>query len=477
MAGPRKPGIFKRFTEALFEEIEQPVAPVEPPEPDPLEEKFAKPTERKAVDFDDLKPAPAPPPPITQEKIHTAREISVATADFQERVNKVLEGEGTAVAGRMQFLNMEEIRKHFGDKWESMAEKAYSIAEQVINHRLAPTDVCAPYDDDSYILLFAELTEEQARLKAASISREIRERLLGELGIDDRNWAKAFVGDIKTLVPVKPGETITIEQIGQQLAKTEDIAPPPLSQADAELQRKVGEVGICYRPTWYAPKKVISIFDTRAVRLDRLNKLYSGAHAYGKVDAPIAFEIDRLVLTRSIRDIRKLAAADGRALVVIPLHIQSLITHSGNQLVDLLRMQPPEIRHLLVIELAGPPPTLLSHSFEAISLVQPFCRAITVRVPLGFVDIDRFARQGIISVGIDLDTPENMGRPLDQIVEQLDQFVKRAHQKKITSHVYGITTKEMFKAVRGLGFDYLNGPAIAHEVGKPAKAFGYEPAP
>jgi EAL domain-containing protein (putative c-di-GMP-specific phosphodiesterase class I)/GGDEF domain-containing protein len=485
MADNRKPGLFKRLTEALFEEVEQPeevvVAPEPPPEPEPEPEPPPKPVDtrpdivgdappRARVDTDQMRPALPPLP----ETLHSPAEMAVATADFQERLNKVLAGDAPVIAGRMQFLQLDDIKAHFGDKWAEMAKKAYTIAEQVINNRLSPTDVCAPYDDENYIILFAELTEEQARLKAGAIAREVREKLLGEFGIDDRNWGKAFVGDIKPLVG-KPGETLTIAEIGKKLGETEDVTPPPVSGADAELQRRVGEVGIVYRPTWYSAKKVISIFDTRAIRLDRLNKLWMGAHAYGKVDPAVAFEIDRLVLQRAIRDIRKVAAANGRAVVQVPIHLQSLLAHSRDQLVDFLRMQPTEIRHLLVIELAGLSPSLLAHIWEAVTAIQPFCRAMTIRVPLGFTDLERIARLKIISVGIDLDTPE-VTQPLEEIVQQLTFFVKRAHQLKLTSHLYGVNKRATLNAVRDLGFDYLNGTAVAAEVGKPANAYGYEPA-
>src|SRR5262249_9504997 len=159
------------------------------------------------------------------------------------------------------------LRAQVGERWEDIAARAAQIAEQVIGHRLAPTDVYAPYEESGFIMLFAELTEPQAKLKAAAIAREIRERLIGELGgSEDKEWLRAFVCEVPAPAA---GAAEPIPIIDAALIKTPDVAPPPTSHvaADPELRKRIGEIGIMFRPTLFVARKVVSIYNCQAQRL------------------------------------------------------------------------------------------------------------------------------------------------------------------------------------------------------------------
>jgi hypothetical protein len=110
---------------------------------------------------------------------------------------------------------------------------------------------------------------------------------------------------------------------------------------------------------------------------------------------------------------------------------------------------------------------------EAVQQMQPFCRGVLIRLKPGFTDIDRLARYGIVSVGLDLDDPEIYLAPAMLKIDVLP-LARAAHVAKLQAYLYGVKTPEIARAARDAGFDYLNGPAIAGEVMAPAKlqAFG-----
>jgi hypothetical protein len=475
----RPRGLFKRLSEALFEEVQATA------EPEPSAESAESEAEIGFLDPPETAaPAAVRPPPVDliaqmDEQAASQRSASVvavaaAQAGFEVRLARIVKDRPQSVAGKMQMLDLESVRALVGDRWQEVAARAASIAEQVMAHRLAPTDVFAPYEESGYIMLFAELNEQQAKLKAASIAREIRERLVGELGGEDRDWVKAFVCKVPEMTTGTAA--LDIASLDAALVKTVNVAPPPIAQAaDPELRKRVGEIGIIFRPTLFVPRKMMSIYDCRAQRLDALDRLHVGAYAYWRADAPMVFEIDRAVLQLALRQVRLIAEAPPAPLVQVTLHASSILAISGGQLVDLCHGLDAPLRRHLVIEIAGANigSGVTPRLHEAVQAVQPFCRGVIARVKPGFTDLQRLARFGFVSVGMDLDDPEI---EVAQAMIRIDvlPLARLAHVAKLQAYLYGVATPEIARAARDAGFDYLNGPAVAGEVMAPAKlqAFG-----
>ncbi|KJV09219.1 hypothetical protein VZ95_12880 [Elstera litoralis] len=402
-----------------------------------------------------------------------ATDMAVSQVVFAAKLQEVIEKGDKGSAGKLQLLNLDEIKREAGDRWEQMAEKAQSIAEQVIRHRLAPSDVVAPYDDHSFIVLFAELTEEQARLKAAAIAREVRERLLGELGVKDHGWVKAFVTDIETLQNASAGATPdeAVLSWNKVFEAEEDCAPPlPGPQTiDADLQSRLGEVGISYRPTLMTTKGVIGIYAPHLLRLDALNRILMGAAAFPHNDAAVTFEMDKAAAKRAVDQVRiALKAGQRTGLLHITLHTSSLVTHSSGLIIDMFRALPPEFRRFFIIgintQTPGVPQTKL---WEALPAIQPFCRSVTVQVTTEFSDFDRLARAKVSAVGIDLEEPDIGEITPTSLTRAILPLAKHATKAGLHSYLYGIKRREIARAAKDAGFTYLNGPAIAANTAQP----------
>src|SRR4051812_14375482 len=297
MADDRPRGLIKRLTESLFKEV-KPAA-----EPEPGEETAVVETAETAADdlITEKMGAPAPAK-AGGSAVRSPVALAAAQAAFEVRLQRIAEDNPKTTAGKLQLLDLDSLKAAVGERWQEVADRASAIAEQVIQHRLAPSDVFAPYEETGFIMLFAELNEQQAKLKSAAIAREIRERLVGELGGQDKSWIKAFVCKMPE---VSVGAAPTIKMLDEALGKAPDIAPPPSSHhTDPALKKRIGEIGIIFRPTLFQPKKVLSIYDCRAQRLDGADRLHVGAHAYARGDAPMVFEIDREVLIMAVRQMR-----------------------------------------------------------------------------------------------------------------------------------------------------------------------------
>src|SRR5690348_13460159 len=188
MADDRPRGLIKRLTESLFEEV-KPASPGEPGEEDaPADLAEAEPD----ADLITVEMG-RPEPPADAPAVRSPAALAAAQAAFEVRLQRIVEDNPKTTAGKLQLLDLDALKEAVGERWQEVADRAHGIAEQVIQHRLAPSDVYAPYEETSFIMLFAELNEQQAKLKSAAIAREIREKLVGELGGEDKSWIKAFV--------------------------------------------------------------------------------------------------------------------------------------------------------------------------------------------------------------------------------------------------------------------------------------------
>src|SRR5260221_9398747 len=99
MVEPDKCGLFKRLTEALFEDVEQ------------------------GADA-------AATPAAGRHAPARANRHDVAHAQFQSRIDALLLTGKPAVAGKIQFVDIDAIRAELGDRWTEIPDKAHEITQR-----------------------------------------------------------------------------------------------------------------------------------------------------------------------------------------------------------------------------------------------------------------------------------------------------------------------------------------------------------
>ena len=387
-----------------------------------------------------------------------AATAAAARVKLEEQVELTMAAGKSQTAGKMQFLDIERIRAEFGDRWQVVAQKAKTIVENVIRSRIGPADVMAPYSDDSYLVIFAELNEPRARLKTQAIAREIRERLLGELQLEE--GVRAFVAE----VPEERPAGNVLEWLNRTVSATLDVAPQkPAKTGDGAAAKRAGEISACYRPTLFAAKSVISIHDCHPLRMDGEGRIQAGVQAYPPKDHAVIFEIDRALLEHGVQDLHAMIKSGKAGVIQIPIHAGSMLAHSNFLLIDLIRSVHPDERKYLVLDLMGIEATgLMSRLPEIVATLNPFCRAISARVSLDFHDFEALARLGVAVVGSDLEaaTP-------DGFQAKIQRFIAGAQRCKQSVFLFGVQDTKALSAYKAMGVAYLNGRAISRATAHP----------
>lgn len=387
-----------------------------------------------------------------------AATAAAARVRLEEQVELTMAAGKSQTAGKMQFLDIERIREEFGDRWRMVADKAQTIVENVIRSRIGPADVMAPYSDDSYLVIFAELNEPRARLKTQAIAREIRERLLGELQLEE--GVRAFVAEVPEERP--PGNVL--EWLNRTVSATLDVAPQkPAKTGDGAAAKRAGEISACYRPTLFAAKSVISIHDCHPLRMDDAGRIQAGVQAYPAKDPAVTFEIDRALLEHGVQDLHAMIKSGKAGVIQIPIHAGSMLAHSNFLLIDLIRSLHPDERKYLVLDLMGIEATgVISRLPEIVAALNPFCRAISARVSLEFHDFEALARLGVAFVGSDLEAA-----PPDGVGQKVQRFLVGAQRCKQSVFLFGVHDVKALSAYKSMGVAYFNGRAVARASAHP----------
>jgi PAS domain-containing protein len=134
------------------------------------------------------------------------------------------------VAGRLRFIDLEEVREALKDQWDSLGKRAMDAGEHTIRKRLTAADTLNRDAERGFTICFATGSEAEATLRATAIAREVRRHLIG-LGEDENALAMQVVVQRIPLTADKPAGL----QIAQQLDVVADqgllaarapLAPP-----------------------------------------------------------------------------------------------------------------------------------------------------------------------------------------------------------------------------------------------------------
>lgn len=135
--------------------------------------------------------------------------------EFGERVGKIFAEQHPVVGGKIQLLNLRPLRERYQTRWTRLADMIHRTVVNVLKRRLSPQDVFSRNQDDTYVIVFANLGEDEARLKCALLAREIGEKLTGEAAPDSGLDVTMTVATLSGNVGLEASESL--DQVTQVL--------------------------------------------------------------------------------------------------------------------------------------------------------------------------------------------------------------------------------------------------------------------
>jgi hypothetical protein len=98
---------------------------------------------------------------------------------FGKRLQELVAKKGTLPYGQINIIGLDKLQERMGARWPKMKDKVHSAAEKIIHEHMTALDVHVRYSESDYLIVFATMSTDAARLKCAKIADDICAYFLG----------------------------------------------------------------------------------------------------------------------------------------------------------------------------------------------------------------------------------------------------------------------------------------------------------
>ncbi len=408
------------------------------------------------------------------------RAASPGEDDFSDRLNRMLWQQRSILSGNIHLVGLSKIREQLGDEWPRIADRAQDVAQKVLQRVCRPTDIFTRYDELSFIIIFSDLSLDQAQLRCHEIGEEIGRRLLGEnfateasdvsTGVFETDGSLVFNAvDKEDLIQRLAGAALEERSGAAEAEASSEPEVPDFSFAQIDRTKALASMELMYRPMWNLRHKAIANYFATVGAVNVFgDRLWDTAlrREYEGVLSTVEFDV--FIARRALRDMAATVAQGQKVLLSWPIHFETIANRTSRQAyVDLCRMIPDAVRQLLILELDGlPEGTPQSRLLEIIAVIKPFCRGQNVRVPWSFRNFGQMTGAGLNGVGFDLSAAP---RGDAERIKILNDFAAAADKVGLRCYAHGLNSRPQALTALTAGYEWINGDAVNRLIDLPGR--------
>lgn len=389
---------------------------------------------------------------------------------FEARLKSLAGVNPRLLAGRLNIICLDTLKRRLGAKWGAQEELIHKIARTVISAHTNPDDIYTCTGGTNYVIVFAHTGAEAAPSKCVGIAKEINSAIFKATGLQGI--------DVKTAVIEVDGRIIlravsSIDGLIALVNKPQDAtAQPPERRVEAPSD---ATPMIAYRPIWDVSHGVVSTYaafpcgsSTVASAQDELD-----LYAAGEPEAVMRQSLALLIQVR--RDLEAVLRQTHRLIVTVPLHYFALMssTHSA-PLLSSLSTYSKDIRDLTVIEIINVPHNAdIGRTAHLVKSLRPLCRAVTIRMQSILYDPPAWGDCGVSAIGVHLGRPHLA--PESLLMHHMARFhgaVKKVHME---CFAHGMHSRSVVMKSLALGYQYVDGDAVLPIVPHPREVRPFDP--
>jgi hypothetical protein len=410
------------------------------------------------------------------------RDIEPGLPDLQEEVRRSLEREEfdrraeQLVAGRsdpeaplaasaVQLLGMQDIRAELGEAWDEVAAKAYAVSDEVIRRNLGPSDIFARRDEETYILCFAGLGRGEAEHRTRDIVAEIKAALLREvpqargLRVDHRGT------DFSPHLALSAGSSL-LDAIAASL---DNVSREVEDTVQRQRRMLLDRASAVFCPVWATTRQTVAL---HRCRLDDWTSKSTLQNLQALTDPDslqqAIADLDFLLLGRAIEMLHSVMQANGKTILLVPVHYQTLAQRAHREeFLSLCQRVPSAYRRYLLFEIYGVPAQAPNtRLLQLAKILQPFCHGAIVSLPPSALHrLFEIGTSGIYGIAA---TQEDIGSVAAGVMAK---YVAAAKAGGLRTFLHGARTIGMVKKALDAGFDYVDGEAVAPKTAHPRAAY------
>ena len=391
--------------------------------------------------------------------------------DIAGLVSQIRARKSSAVmAGCVLLVGLDEIRARLGQEWNTLADRATAIAEEVLRQFLGPQDVFQLLPNGAFQVCFETQDEAFAHFQVQRIAARIEERIRLELQhgasmVSIESFAasvdaKSFTEPADPLAALHASLLDIRDQVSDRVAKRHRITA--LRYASALFQ-----------PLW--PSRAFGKTINRSV-LDSWVGSAAAEHLTALETRDELIEalanLDCVLFAKSVEGLHQALGDIKQASVMVPVQFQTLLA-APPEFIELGAALPPPYRKFLLLDVIGVPS--LASASDLLKVVQT-AREITERVVLQVAPWDPRLNDGVRGAtwGLSISLGEAEGENL-QMASELERFGREARLAGLASFAYGANTIGKAEAAYAAQFNYLGGAAVHSTLATPRSHARFAP--
>jgi hypothetical protein len=418
-------------------------------------------------------------------------------AGVKARILEILSNDALISTGRVQILALQSLKDELGDRWETHRDFIHDSLKTILKRRLNAFDVFFQHEEEDYVIVFASVGLEAAKLICASIMRELNALLLGHeetrsitirtavgvvdgrllleetsldevlagLAIVEPQASDIVLEDVDSIASAAPAGgghekagSIGWEPLDYVAARNKPSYQPwtPIDEDALDEGVVPEEFKLIYRPMWSPQQEIISTFTTNFVGTDDHGQL---RNAYSFVrGAKLTRAMDVDVLKRAAATTADLFDQRQRFVLAIPHHYESATNWSRlREYVEVCKTIPKDTRNYVILSCDDFPPGVPASKLQMIGYgLRPCCRGLAANISWMMRDLAPYADAGFTIVGLFI-PPDT---PAAAIQLRIDEFAEGGRRQGLQTALLNVHDLHSAEIARNAGVDFVMGRLI-----------------
>lgn len=376
------------------------------------------------------------------------RPAASSFSTLAQRLRRLAATRQTIDVAQMQFIEIEDLRLAYGERWPREKTRITAIASHYINRRLDPEDILIA-GDDGFLLVFGVRTGLACEVVAQNIARSLNEFFLGEGRGPPTPALEASLREM------------SIEEIAEGIERSALADEPPAAETEEQND-------VVYQPAWDARNEAVTTY--QAFVTEGAERV-PGYQFDAPTDERRSFAVfDELMLKRSEAMLQGLVRQGRKALVGVSLHAGSITNESALlRLLAIATQIDPKIAPYRVLRFAAVSPGYPRLRLErSLALVQGRVARVSISLNVNEPSLGWVAGLPVSAIGFALPEHTIDGPAFtSHVLPRVKSAVAQAHQHRKTFFVEGPVSHEKAARLVEMGVDAIESPLIWAPTARP----------